>query len=379
MKNRALQRFAQIMVPLVIGAVWAVPALAIDTTAKQAILIDYNTGGVLFEKNADELAPPSSMSKMMTVYLLFERLKSGAVKPDDTFPVSRKAWKMGGSKMFVRVDTRVSVEDLLHGIIVQSGNDACVVVAEALGGTEDAFAEQMTKRARELGLQKSSFKNATGWPDPGDLMTARDLALLASLTIKNFPEYYRYYGIPEFTYNNIRQHNRNPVLAKVAGADGLKTGHTDAGGFGLTASAEREGRRLILVLNGLGSDRERSEESANLLEWGFREFRNYALFKAGDTAADAEVWLGAQPTVPLVTAAPVTVTLPIKSRAAMKVKAVYEGVAAPVKKGDKVGELVISAPDTKDVVVPLLAGADVERKGLFGRIGAALGRLVNGA
>jgi len=379
MKTRYLRGILQSLVTIVLVAATAAPAWAIDTTARQAILIDYNTGGVLFEKNADDPAPPSSMSKMMTVYLLFERLKSGAVKLDDTFPVSRKAWKMAGSKMFVRVDTRVAVDDLLHGIIVQSGNDACVVVAEALGGTEESFAEQMTKKGKELGLQQSKFANATGWPDPNDLMSARDLAKLASATIRNFPDLYkRYYSVPQFTFNNIRQHNRNPVIGKVPGADGLKTGHTDAGGFGLTASAEREGRRLILVLNGLGSDRDRAEESANLLEWGFREFRNYALFKAGETAAEADVWLGTEPTVPLVTAAPVTVTLPIKSRDAMKVKAVYEGVAAPVKKGDKLGELVISAPDTKDITVPLLAGADVEKKGLFGRIGAALNRFVSG-
>jgi serine-type D-Ala-D-Ala carboxypeptidase (penicillin-binding protein 5/6) len=380
MRNSRLQMVIRAASALALVAAWAVPASALDTTAKQAILIDYNTGAVMFEKNADEKAPPSSMSKMMTIYLLFERLKSGALKPDDTFPVSRKAWKMGGSKMFVRVDTRVAIDDLLHGIIVQSGNDACVVVAEALGGTEEAFAEMMNKKAKELGLTNSSFANATGWPDPNDLMSVRDLATLAAATIKTFPDLYkRYYSVPEFTYNKIHQHNRNPVIEKVAGGDGLKTGHTDAGGYGLVGSAEREGRRLIVVLNGLGSWDARVEESGAVLEWGFREFRDYALLKAGETAADADVWLGDQPTVPLVTAAPVVVTLPIKSRDAMKVKAVYDGVSAPIKKGDKVGQLVISAPETKDVVVPLLAGADVDRKGLFGRIGAALSRLVSGA
>jgi D-alanyl-D-alanine carboxypeptidase (penicillin-binding protein 5/6) len=226
MKTKYLRGILQGLVPIVLVAVTAAPAWAIDTTAKQAILIDYNTGGVLFEKNADEMAPPSSMSKMMTIYLLFERLKSGAVKLDDTFPVSRKAWKMGGSKMFVRVDTRVAVDDLLHGIIVQSGNDACVVVAEALGGTEEGFAELMNKKAKELGLDHSKFANATGWPDPNDLMSVRDLAKLAAATIRNFPDLYkRYYSVPEFTYNKIRQHNRNPVIEKVAGGDGLKTGH----------------------------------------------------------------------------------------------------------------------------------------------------------
>src|SRR5690606_31145906 len=281
-------------------------------------------------------------------------------------------------KMFVRVDTRVSVEDLLHGIITQSGNDACIVVAEGLGGTEEAFAEQMTERARELGLTRSVFKNATGWPDPEHVVTARELAQLAALTIRNFPEYYDFYKVREFTYSNIKQPNRNPLLGRVEGADGLKTGHTENAGYGLTASAERDGRRLILVVNGLSSERDRAAEATNLLEWGFREFRNYALFKAGETAAEAEVWLGDQPTVPLVTVEPVTVTLPIKARPDLRVKAVYEGVAAPIKKGDKLGELVVSAPGTKDVVLPLVAGADVERKGLFGRIGAVLGRFATG-
>ncbi|HVO14303.1 MAG TPA: D-alanyl-D-alanine carboxypeptidase family protein [Alphaproteobacteria bacterium] len=375
----SLRSLPKFLLALAMLAALTAPAAAIDTTAKQAILVDFNTGGVLYEKNADEPAPPSSMSKMMTVYLLFERLKSGAVKLDDTFPVSRKAWKMGGSKMFVRVDTRVAVDDLLHGIITQSGNDACIVVAEALGGTEEGFAELMNKKGKELGLEHSKFANATGWPDPNDMMSVRDLAKLAAATIRNFPDFYkRYYGLPEFTFNNIRQHNRNPVIGKIAGGDGLKTGHTDAGGYGVAASAERDGRRLILVLNGLGSWDSRVEETGAMLEWGFREFRNYALFKAGDTAAEADVWLGTEPTVPLVTAAPVTVTLPIKSRDAMKVKVVYDGVAAPVKKGDKLGDLVVSAPDTKDIVVPLYAGADVEKKGMFGRIGAALNRFVSG-
>jgi D-alanyl-D-alanine carboxypeptidase (penicillin-binding protein 5/6) len=379
MRIRKLERHLKFALALVIGATWAAPALAIDTTAKQAILLDYNTGTVMFEKNADDMAPPSSMSKMMTVYLLFERLKSGALKPDDTLLVSRKAWKMGGSKMFVRVDTRVAIDDLLHGIVVQSGNDACIVVAEGIAGTEESFADLMNKKAKELGLDHSKFANATGWPDPNDLMSVRDLAKLAAATIKNFPDLYkRYYGVPEFTYNKIHQRNRNPVIEKVPGGDGLKTGHTEAGGYGLTGSAMRDGRRLILVLNGLGSWDSRVEESATLLEWGFREFHDYALFKAGETAAEADVWLGEQQTVPLVPAGPVTVTLPVKSRAGLKVKAVYDGVAAPVKKGDKLGDLVISAPDTKDVTVPLVAGADVDKMGLFGRIGAALERFASG-
>ncbi len=365
---------------VVLTAGLAAPAVAIETTARQAILIDDTTGTVLFEKNADQLMPPSSMSKMMTIYMLFERLAQGRLKLDDTFTVSEKAWRMGGSKMFVEVGKQVKVEDLIQGIIVQSGNDACIVVAEGLSGTEEAFAAEMTQRARELGMTSSTFKNASGWPTEGHLTTARDLALLASRTIRDFPQYYHYYAEKTFTYNGIRQGNRNPLLYRTPGADGLKTGHTQAAGYGLTGSVVRNGRRLILVVNGLSSARARAEESARLIEWGFREFQNYKLYAAGDTVAEADVWLGDKATVPLVVKDEVLLTLARKVRKAMKVTVTYEGpIPAPIKRGTELAKLTITAPDTKTVEIPLVAGEDVGELSAFRRIGAAISYLVWGA
>ena len=337
------------------------------------------TGSVLLEKNADELMPPASMSKIMTLYMAFERLRDGSLSLDDTFLVSAKAWRKGGSKMFVEVDKRVRVEDLLRGVIVSSGNDAAIVLAEGLAGTEELFAEEMTRRAREIGLEHSVFKNATGWPDPEHLMTARDLAILAQHTIENFPGLYPYYAETTFTYNGIRQENRNPLLNKRTGADGLKTGHTQASGYGLTASVERDGRRLILVVNGLAGVRERATESARLIEWGFREFDTYALFKAGEVVEEAEVWLGEAARVPLVVASDVVVTLPRKARAEMTVAARYEGpIPAPIEAGAQVAKLVVSAPGIQPVEFPLVAGAGVERLGLFGRLSATINYLLWG-
>ncbi len=370
---------------LITGAVFsAPPAAAIEVVARQAILMDITTGAVLFEKNADDLTAPASMSKLMTAYMVFERLRDGRLSLDDTFLVSETAWRKGGAKsgsstMFLDPGKRVRVEDLLRGIIVQSGNDACIVIAEGLAGSEQAFAEEMTRRGRQLGLTNSVFKNATGWPDPGHQMTVRDLAILAKRTIEDFPEYYHYYAELNFTYNGIRQINRNPLLYKDMGADGLKTGHTNESGYGLTATAKRGDRRLILVVNGLPTKKARSREPKRLLEWGFREFQNYALFKAGDVVSDADVWLGNDATVPLVIDKALVISLPRKARRKMTVKAVFEGpIPAPVLKGAEVARLVITAPGEETVEVPLVAGADVDRLGLVGRLGAALKYIVWG-
>jgi len=363
-------------------AALARPAAAdFETAAKQALIIDMTTGQALLEKNADEPTAPSSMSKLMTVHLLFEELKRGRVSLDDRFLVSEKAWRMKGSKMFVGVDTEVRVEDLIRGIIVQSGNDAAVVVAEALAGNEAAFAERLNAHARELGLTNSHFTNATGWPDPEHYMSARDIARVAQSTIEDFAEYYRYYGETEFTYNDIKQGNRNPLLYRPrSGADGLKTGHTEAGGYGLVASAVRQERRLLLVVNGLPSVRARATESERLLSWGFRNFRNYALFKAGETVEAAEVWLGKQENVPLVAEADIVASLPRGKHSAMTISAVYEGpVPAPIKKGDRIGTLVVGMPERKPLEFPLVAGADVAAAGFFGRIATALRQLIQGA
>jgi len=358
----------------------AMPVRAQDTVGRQAILVDFNTGAVLLEKNADQRMPPSSMSKIMTAYMLFEKLKRGDVRMTDEFTVSERAWRMGGSKMFVMVGSRVKVEDLIRGIIIQSGNDACVVVAENLAGTEEAFAEQMNRRARELGLKDSNFRNATGWPDPDHYMTARDLAILAKRLITDFPEYYYFYKELNFTYNGIRQGNRNPLLYQNIGADGLKTGHTEEAGYGLTASVVRGERRLILVVNGLRSMNERAQETSRLMDYGFREFENYALFKRGDNIDKAPVWLGAEANVPLVMERDVVMTMPRRARPQMKVVAQFEGpVPAPVAKGAPIGKLVISAPGVEAVEFPLVAGGSVDRLGLFGRVGAALRHLLLGS
>lgn len=365
---------------LAFGWSLAAAAATIDTSARQALLVDFATGTVLYEKNADERMPPSSMSKLMTAYMVFDKLKQGRVSLDDTFPVSERAWRKQGSKMFVAIGSRVRLEDLLRGIIIQSGNDACIVVAEGLANSEEAFAEEMTRRAREIGLTNSVFRNATGWPDPEHLMTARDLATLARRIVADFPEYYKFYSETNFTYNNITQGNRNPLLYKNMGADGLKTGHTDAAGYGLTASAQRDGRRLILVINGLPTVKARSEEAERLVEWGFREFESIKLFEANEAVADAEVWLGTQAKVPLVAAEKVHFTLPRNARKTMKVAAVFEGpLPAPIRKGQEVAKLRITVPDGPTQEVPLYAAADVAKLGFVGRIGAAVKHIVFGS
>ena len=366
----------------------ALPALAqpIETQAKQAFIVDIKTGAVLLEKNADEVMPPSSMSKMMTAHMLFEKLQKGEIQLTDEFPVSERAWRMQGSKMFVPLNGRVKVEDLIRGIVIQSGNDACIVVAEGLAGSEEAFAEQMTKRARELGLSKTVFKNASGWPHPEHVTTARDLAILAKHTIEAFPEYYKYYAELNFTYNGIKQGNRNPLLYKQTGSDGLKTGHTEAGGYGLTASVKRGDRRIIMVVNGImvpnspAGLRARAQETENLIEWAFREFENYSLFKTGEVVQTAGVWLGEAKNVPLVAGDDLIVTLPRKARQGMKVTAVYqEPIPAPIQKGQQVGKLVIAAPGVPTRELPLIAGESVGQLGAAGRIGAAVSYLIFGA
>lgn len=352
----------------------------VETSARHAIMIDMTTDSLILEKNADTPMPPASMSKLMTVYMIFDRLKTGRLSLDDKFLVSSKAWRKGGSKMFVRVNQRVAVRDLLRGIIIQSGNDACIVIAEGISGSEEAFAELMTKKAREIGLTNSSFKNATGWPAEGHFMSARDIATLSMKLIRQFPEYYPIFAETEFTYSGIKQGNRNPLLYKDFGADGLKTGHTEASGYGLVSSAKRKGRRLLLVVNGLSSKRARSSESGRLLEWGFRETASYALFKKGETVETANVWLGKSPTVQMLVGRDVALTMPRSARRDMKVKVIYQSpVTAPVATGAPLGRILITAPGQKKIEIPLIAGADVERLGPSGRVSAALKYLLLGA
>ena len=354
-------------------------AQTIDTKAKEAFLVDFETGAVLFEKAADEKMYPASMTKMMTVYLLMSRLKDGSLSLDDSFNVSEKAWRKGGSKMFVEVGKQIAVEDLLRGIVVQSGNDATIVVAEALSGSEENFAREMTETAHRIGMANSNFRNASGWPDPDHVTTARDMATLATATIRDFPEMYRYYREKEFVFNGIKQNNRNPLLYRQVGADGLKTGHTEAAGFGLTASAIRDGRRLVLVVNGLKSGRERAEEAEKLLNWGFREWNSYDLFKAGDVVTEAGVWLGTDGTVPLVIGDDVAVTMRRRDRDGLRVTVEYEEpLPAPVQAGDTVAVLKVEAPGIATAEYPLTAGRSVAQLGPVGRLNAAFNYLVWG-
>lgn len=348
--------------------------IGIDTPARQAVVIDANTGTVLLAKDADVPMLPSSMAKMMTIYLLWEEMKAGRVTLDTQYRVSERAWRLQGSKMFVALDSMVAVRDLIQGIIVQSGNDACVVVAEGIAGSEEAFAERMTRKARELGMKNTVFVNASGWPQEGQHTTAHDLAILAQRTIEDFPDFYkRYYAETGFKYENYAtQYNRNPLLGRVSGADGLKTGHTEEAGYGLTGSAIRNGRRIIMVVNGLTSMPQRAQESERLIEWAFREFENYTLFKPGEVVEQADVWLGEQTKVPLTVAQAATLTLPRGARDQVKATVIYDGpVPAPIEKGQRLGKLVLTSDALAPMEIPLVAAEPVEKRGVVGRIWAA--------
>lgn len=350
----------------------AAPAWAIETAAKQAFLIDATTQAVLLNKDGDVQMHPSSMTKMMTIYILFSRMKEGRVKLDSKFAVSERAWRMQGSKTFVALGSEISVEDLIHGIVIQSGNDACIVVAEGISGSEEAFVQEMNDTAQKIGMTGTHFINAHGMPDDTHMTTARDLAILAQHIISDFPEYYHYFSQPEYTYNNIRQYNRNRLLGTL-GVDGLKTGHTEAGGYGIVLSALQGERRLILVVNGMKSEKERAEEGDKLLRWGFREFVNKTLVRKGQSVAEAEIWYGRQATVPLVAQHDLTVTLPAGAAANTAFTLKYNGpLPAPVAQGAHVADLVISSPGAEPQVVPLVAAQDVPALSGVGRLLANL-------
>ncbi len=358
----------------------AVPT--IDTAAQTAIVIDYDTGTVLLDKNAEARIPPASMSKIMTAYVVYSYLKAGRVKLDDTLPVSERAWakhKTNESNMFVALGSQVKVEDLIRGMIIQSGNDACVVLAEGLAGSTDAFVEQMNKTAQMLGLKDSHFANVDGLPDPDEYVTAHDLANLAGRLIRDFPEYFHYDAEKEFTYNGIKQGNRNPLLYKDLGVDGMKTGHTEEAGYGITVTALRGGRRVVEVLSGMKSMNMRSQESEKLLSWAYREWADYKLVKAGDAIDDAPVWLGTTATVPVTVQSDLLVSLPRTARSSMKVSVVYDHPApAPVAQGQQVGTLQITANDTTPVQIPLIAAKPVDKVSGFSRAALAAGYLLFG-
>lgn len=364
-----IQRFIILFafcVAAIVPAAQAQEEPAIATAAKQAIVVDYDTGMVLMEKNADARMPTSSMSKVMTMYMVFEALKRGELALDDKLLVSEKAWRKGGSKMFVEVDKQVRVEDLIRGVIVQSGNDATIVLAEGLAGSESAFADSMTLKAQELGMDASNFKNASGWPDPDHYSTARDLATLGVSLIRNFPEYYNYYSEREFTFNNITQRNRNPLLYRDIGADGIKTGHTQAGGYGVIGSGTRDGRRVVLVVNGLTDSKARAQESAKLLDWGLRRFSNHTLYTAGEVITEVPVVFGRQDKLPVTVQEDVFVTLPRLAKKGFQVSATYNSpLTAPIQKGQEIGTLRIDMPHMNPVERPLLAAQDVAKQGFF--------------
>ena len=353
-------------------ALLPLPALAFETKAREALVIDDVTGMVMFEKDADTPMPPASMSKLMTLYMLFEALRDGRVTNDTEFLVTPHAQSMEGSRMFVEAGTKVRVEDLIHGIIVQSGNDACVVVAEGLAGSETTFAEQMTKRAHELGMTQSSFANASGLPDPGQMMSARDLVILAQHLIDDFPKEYKYFSETEFTWNDIRQHNRNPLLELGLGVDGLKTGHTAEAGYGLVGSAVQNGQRVLFMVGGLANEAERAEETQAIVKWAFGAFDTVRYFDAGAQVAEADVWLGATPKIALVAPRDLQMLVPREDRAGVKARVVYNApIEAPIAQGQTLGALRVDVPGHDPVSFDLVAAGDVPRGGLLTRINAA--------
>lgn len=358
---------------LVVAIAFTHPAAAerptFDTTARNAIVVDFQTGAVLLDKNADQRIPTASMSKIMTAYTVYTYLRDGKAKLDDMLPVSEKAWRTGGSKMFVPYPGEVKIEDLLRGMIIQSGNDACVVLAEGLAGSEQAFVERMNQIAQKLGLKDSHFSSVDGLPSPDHYMSPRDLATLSRHLIQDFPQYYHYEAEKDFTFNGIKQGNRNPLLYKDLGADGIKTGHTEEAGYGLVGSVVRNGRRVIFVLAGMQSMKERAQEGDRVAEWAFRAFDDYTVAKAGQPIDDAPVWMGVERKVPAAPAKDVVMTLPRGAHKDVKVTAVYDGqIKAPVTKGETIGKLIIAAPDSDPTEVPLVATQDVGRLGPFGRM-----------
>jgi D-alanyl-D-alanine carboxypeptidase (penicillin-binding protein 5/6) len=336
------------------------------TSAKTGILIDSRSGTVYFEKNPDKLMAPASMSKIMTMLLVFEGLKDGSLRLDDEFTITEDAWRRGGapsgsSTMYAKVNSRIKLRDLIQAVIVQSANDAAIAIAEGIAGSEEAFAARMTKRAHELGLPNSTFKNATGWPDPTHRTTVRELAQLTRYLIEVFPENYKIYSQPDFTWNNIKQGNRNPLLRKYPGADGVKTGHTKEAGYGLVGSALKDGRRLILVLSGMKSKKERSTEAIKLMDWGFRRFQRIGLYRQGDKVAKARVWGGKKSFVPMIAKADITVRLSEQERKKAKMSVVFMGpLQAPIRDGQAVGKVIIKLDGKTISTAPLIAGEDVD-------------------
>ena len=367
---------------LAFSLVVAGQAQAFDTKATAAYIVDLTTKTVLLNKNADTPLPPASMSKLMTLYIAFEALRDGRLRLDEKLPVSSHAMSYGGSTMFLDTTDRVKVEDLLRGIIVLSGNDACVVIAEALSpdGTEAGFARYMTQRAQKMGMSNSTFANSNGWPAAGHRMSMRDLALLATHIIEDFPNFYSLFSEEHFAFDGRapqNSSNRNPLLALGNGADGLKTGHTEEAGYGLVGSAEQGGRRIVFVISGLPSAQARAQEAEAIVNWAFRQFTQKSLLKAGETVTKATVHMGVAPTVALTTAEDLSALVPVLSSKEVPAEVVYTGpLSAPVNKGDQVAELILSPEGLPETRVPLIAAESVKKGGFMVRITTALDHLL---
>ena len=339
---------------------------AIETKADSAVVLDVNSNTILFEKNADIKQGPASMSKLMLIYMVFERIQNRTLSMEQEFLVSKKAWKFGGSKMFVNVGDMVSVEDLLKGVIVQSGNDACIVLAEGMSGSEKNMVDEMNEKSRELGLTNSNFENDTGWPHEDHYMSLKDIAILSRLIITKFPEYYYMFSLNDFTYNDIKQFNRNKLIS-IDGYDGLKTGRTSQSGYGIATSALRNDRRVVSVVNGLNSDKERINETKKLVNWSFRGFVNYNLYKEEEPIQLAKVWIGKESFVPLVLNEDLTVTIKKKNLDKFKINLIYETpIVSPIKKGDKLAELHLIESDNV-IIKEVYSGKDIDKISRFYR------------
>ena len=354
-------------------------SFAIESIAKTALVIDLSTNEILLEKNSTEKTYPSSMTKMMTALVAFEKIKDGSLSLDQEFLISKKAWKMGGSKMFIEVDKRVSVYDLLLGVVVQSGNDASIAIAEGISGSEEIFAIEMNNLGKKIGLTGSNFTNSSGWPDDNHYTTSEDLAKIAQYTIENHYELYQMYKISDFTYNGIKQDNRNPLLYTFEGTDGFKTGYTEAAGYGLVGSAERGDRRLIVVLNGLESSKSRAQESLRLMDWGFNNFQLVDFYKKNEVIQEVDTWLGKEDKVDLVALEDISVSIPKAQLSSSKVTVlVEEPIATPIKVGDQIAKLQISFAD-KQVDFPLYSGENIDQKNFFSRIFSAIYYIILGS
>ena len=352
---------------------------SLDTKAEQAVVIEYDTNEILFEKNAEESTPPASMTKIMTVYAAFDRINNTNLAITNTCRISSKAYKMGGSRTFLEIDDSVSIDDLLKGIIIQSGNDASVALAECLSGTEEDFVKLMNVYAERLGMKNTNFNNSSGWPEPNHISSVKDLAILSNALIRDFPDLYSYFSKKEFTYNDIKQPNRNKLIINVEGVDGLKTGYTKESGWGIASSAKINNRRITVVINGTSSSRSRMNEASNLINWAFNQTSQKIIFEKNQVITNVDVWLGRKPSVNLITDKKIVLTLSFDQLQLLKSTIKYtKPISAPVTKGNEYGELLIDIQGKPTIKIPLLAANDVKKVNPIFRTFSAIKYLIFG-